>query len=235
MTNLAVPNAASSVSAAASSTAGTGATTTGTTGSAGSAAALTQSDFIQLLTAQLQYQSPINPADPTELASEFAEISTVSGINQLNTTVSGIKSDDAASQLAQASSLVGKQVTIAGDGLVPDSAGVATGVFSLSGAAQRATVTILSQNGTVAGTETLSSLPAGQNTFTWDNGTPGTEYTYQVKASSLSGAAVSVTPYTVYTVDGVNVSGGTQTFNVQGGSAAIPVSSIQSVLGGAAS
>jgi flagellar basal-body rod modification protein FlgD len=235
MTNLAVPNSASSISAAASTTASTGATTSGTTGSAGSAAALTQSDFLQLLTAQLQYQSPTNPADPTELASEFAQISTVDGINQLNTTVSGIKSGDAASQLAQASSLVGKQVTVSGDTLIPNSAGVATGAFNLAGAAQSATVTILSPNGTLAGTETLNSLAAGQNSFTWDNGTAGTQYTYQVAATSTSGAAVSATPFTVYTVDGVNVSDGTQTFSVQGASAGIPVSSIQSVLGGTAS
>jgi flagellar basal-body rod modification protein FlgD len=234
MTNLAVPNSASSVAAAASTTANSGATTSGTTSAAGSAAALTQTDFIQLLTAQLQYQSPTNPADPTELASEFAQISTVDGINQLNTTVSSIQSDSAASQLAQASSLVGKQVTVSGDSLIPNSAGVATGAFNLASAAQGATVTILSPNGTVAGTETLGALPAGQNSFTWDNGTAGTQYTYQVSATGTSGAAVSVTPYTVYTVDGVNVSSGTQSFSVQGASTTLPVSSIQSVLGGTA-
>jgi flagellar basal-body rod modification protein FlgD len=235
MTNLAVPKSASSVSAAASTTANTGATTSGTTSSAGSAAALTQTDFIQLLTAQLQYQSPTNPADPTELASEFAQISTVDGINQLNTTMSSIKTGDAASQLAQASSLVGKQVTVSGDTLVPNSAGVATGAFTLASAAQSATVTILSPNGTVAGTQSLNSLPAGQNSFTWNGGTAGTQYTYQVTANGSSGATVSVTPYTVYTVDGVNVSDGTQTFSVEGASTAIPVSSIQSVLGDNAS
>jgi flagellar basal-body rod modification protein FlgD len=87
----------------------------------------------------------------------------------------------------------------------------------------------------VAGTKTLTSLAAGQNSFTWANGTPGAQYTYQVAAASTSGAAVAATPSTVYTVDGVNVSGGTQTFSVEGASAAIPVSSIQTVLGGTAS
>jgi flagellar basal-body rod modification protein FlgD len=230
MTNLAVPNSTTAASTAASTTAGTGATNSGTGSAAGSAASLTQTDFLQLLTAQLQYQSPTNPADPTELASEFAQISTVDGINQLNTTVSGIQSGAAASQLAQASSIVGKQVTVSGDSLVANSSGVATGAFSLASAAQSATVTILSPNGTVAGTEALGSLPAGQNSFTWSNGTAGTQYTYQVTASGASGAAVSVTPYTVYTVNGVNLSSGTQTFSVQGESAAVPVSSIQSVL-----
>jgi flagellar basal-body rod modification protein FlgD len=235
MTNLAVPSSTSAVSTAASTTATSGATTQATSGSAGSAAALSQADFLQLLTAQLQYQSPTNPADPTELASEFAQISTVDGINQLNTTVSSIQTGDAASQLAEASSLVGKQVAVSGDSLIPNASGNATGAFSLASSAQSVNVTILSPNGTVTGTESLGALSAGQNSFTWNNGSAGTQYSYQVSASSAAGAAVTVTPYSVYTVDGVNLSGGTQTFNVQGASTAIPVSSIQSVLGATSS
>jgi flagellar basal-body rod modification protein FlgD len=239
MTNLAVPSSASAAttaaSTAASTTATAGAAATGTASSAGSAAALTQSDFLQLLTAQLKYQSPTNPADPTELASEFAQISTVDGINQLNTTVSSIQSGNAAAQLAQASTLVGKQVAVSGDSLTPNASGDATGAFSLGSAAQGVTVTVLAPNGTVAGTKTLGALPAGQQSFSWNNGTAGTQYTYQVSATNAAGGAVAVTPYSVYTVDGVNVSGGTQTFSVQGASTAIPVSSIQSVLGATAS
>jgi flagellar basal-body rod modification protein FlgD len=41
-----------------------------------------------------------------------------------------------------------------------------------------------------------------------------------------------VTPYSVYTVEGVNVSGTSPTLNVEGSSTPIPVSSIQTVLGG---
>jgi flagellar basal-body rod modification protein FlgD len=148
--------------------------------------------------------------------------------------VNSIQTGNAASQLAQASSLVGKQVTVSGNSLVPNASGVATGAFSLSSAAQSATVTVLAPNGTVAGTESLGALSAGQQSFTWNGGTAGTQYTYQVSAIGASGAAVSVTPYTVYTVDGVNVSGTTQTFSVAGTSTAVPVSSIQSVLGGTA-
>ena len=196
---------------------------------------MSQANFLQLLMAQLKYQSPTSPADPTQLASEFAQISTVTGINQLNATVSSIQSGQAASQLAQASALVGKQVTVSGDALVPNAAGSATGAFSLAGAAQKAVVTVIGPKGTVAGTENLGALPAGQQSFTWSGGEAGQDYTYQVTATAADGTAVSVTPYTVYTVNGVTVSGGTQSFNVQGQAVAIPVSSIQSVLGASAS
>ncbi|MBW4024858.1 MAG: flagellar hook capping protein [Proteobacteria bacterium] len=226
MTNLAMPGSVSAASTAASTTASAAATS----GAAGSAAALTQADFIQLLTAQLKYQSPANPANPTQLASEFAQIATVDGINQLNTTTTNMQTGQAASQLAQASSLVGRQVAVSGNSLIPNSSGSSTGAFSLGAPAQAVTVTILAPNGTVADTKNLGALPAGQSSFTWNNGTAGTAYSYQVTAAGASGAAVATTPYSVYTVDGVNVAGSTQTFSVHGSSAAIPVSSIQSVL-----
>ncbi|MCB8874908.1 flagellar hook assembly protein FlgD [Acidisoma silvae] len=229
MTNLAISNATAATAAAASTTAATGAA------SSGSAATMNQADFLQLLMAQLKYQSPTSPADPTQLASEFAQISTVTGINQLNSTVSAIQSGQAASQLAVASTLVGKQVTVAGDALLPDASGNATGAFSLADAAQNVTVTIIGANGTVAGTKSLGALPAGQQSFAWGGGSAGQSYTYQVSAAGADGTAVSVTPYTVYTVNGVSASGSTQSVDVQGQSAPIPISSIQSVLGGNAS
>jgi len=230
MTSLAIPSSASGAVSAASAAAAT-TSSTASTGSAGSASTLTQSDFLQLLTAQLKFQTPTNPADPTQLASEFAAISTVSGINQLNTQVSAIQSSAAAAQIGQASGLVGKQVAVSGNTITPDASGNASAVFNLAGAAQSATVSVLTPAGAIAGTVNLGQLAAGQQSFTWDNGTPGTQYTYSVNAVSASGAPVSVTPYSVYTVQGVNVSGTTPTLNVGGSATPLPLSSIQTVLG----
>lgn len=228
MTNLAVPNSASASSAAAA------ASTTafsGSTSGSGSASTLTQSDFLKLLTAQLKYQTPTQPADPTQLASEFAAISTVNGITQLNSQVSSIQSSTAAAQMAQAAGLVGKQVAVAGDNLIANASGAATGAFNVSGPVQSADVTILAPSGAVAGTMSLGPLSAGQQSFNWTNGTAGTQYTYQVNAVDAAGNAVSVTPYSVYTVQGVNVSGTTPTLNVQGSATALPIANVQTVLG----
>jgi flagellar basal-body rod modification protein FlgD len=197
----------------------------------GSAASLTQSDFLQLLTAQLKYQSPTSPADPTQMASEFAAISTVDGINSLNTKLSNLSTSTGASQMAQASALVGKQVAVSGDSLITGSSGAAEGAFTLPSATKDTTVTILNPNGSVADTLQLGALSAGQQSFSWDGGTPGTTYSYNVTAADSTGASVSAAPYTVYTVQGVNVSGTSPTLNVAGTASTIPVSSIQTVLG----
>ena len=174
---------------------------------------------------------PTNPADPTQLAQEFAAISTVDGINQLNSSLSAIQSSSTASQIGQAASLVGKQVAVAGDTLTPNAAGKAEGAFDLANAAQTVSVSILNPSGTVAGTVNLGALAGGQQSFSWGSGTAGTPYTYQVNATNSSGAAVSATSYSVYTVEGVNVSGTTQPLNFAGAAAALPVSDIQTVLG----
>ena len=206
--------------------------TSGTaTGSSGSSTTMTQTDFLQLLTAQLKYQTPSNPADPTQLTQEFAAISEVSGIDKLNTQVGSIQSGTAASQIGQAAGLVGKQVAVAGDTITPDASGNGSAVFNLGVAAQSGTVSIVSPTGAVAGTVNLGSLAAGQQSFSWDGGTAGTQYTYSVAAVDAAGAPVTVTPYSVYTVQGVNVSGATQTLNVQGSAVPLPVSSVQTVLG----
>ena len=227
MTNLAI----ASSSNASANTASVAASTTASTSSSGSAASLTQSDFLQLLTAQLKYQSPTSPADPTQMASEFAAISTVDGINALNTKLSNLSTSTGAAQMAQASALVGKQVAVSGDNLIAGSSGTAEGAFTLTGPSQNTTVTILSPNGSVAGTLNLGALPAGQQSFSWDGGTAGTTYTYNVTAADSAGTAVTATPYTVYTVQGINLSGTSPTLNVTGTAAAIPVSSVQTVLG----
>jgi flagellar basal-body rod modification protein FlgD len=222
MTNLAIPSALSSTPA--NSGAGAGS-------SSGSASTLTQADFLQLLTAQLKFQTPTSPADPTQMASEFAEISTVDGINKLNTQVGDIESGTVAGQMAQAASLVGKQVAVSGNTLTPNASGAAQGAFDLAGPAQDVSVSIMSPSGAVADTIDLGALPAGQQSFSWAKGTAGTQYTYQVNATSSSGTPVAANTFTVFTVDGVNLSGTTPTLNVEGFANPLLVSSVQTILG----
>ncbi|MBU6448822.1 MAG: flagellar hook capping protein [Rhodospirillales bacterium] len=216
-------NAANAASVAASSTA--------STPSSSSASTLNQADFLQLLTAQLKYQSPSSPADPTQMAQEFAAISTVQGINQLNTQLSSITAASGASQIAQASSLVGRQVAVSGNNVIASSTGKADGGFSLPSATAGTSVTILNPNGSVATTLNLGALPAGAQSFSWSGGTAGTTYNYDISATDANGNAVSATPYTVYNVQGVNLSGASPTLNVAGSATPLPVSSVQTVLG----
>lgn len=206
-------------------------TTASTASSSGSASSLTQADFLQLLTAQLKYQSPSSPADPTQLAQEFASISTVDGINQLNTKLSSISTASGASQIAQASSLVGRDVAVSGNALLGNAKGETQGVFSLPTATANTTVTVLNANGSVADTLNLGALSAGQQSFTWANATPGSSYSYQVSADDQKGNEVNASLYSVYNVQGVTMAGSAPSLNISGSATALPVSDVQIVLG----
>jgi flagellar basal-body rod modification protein FlgD len=214
---------ASAAAAAASTTAGTGASS--------GASGLTQSDFLQLLTAQLKYHSPTSPADTTQMAQEFASISTVDGINTLNSQLSSIATTASAAEMAQASALVGKQVAVSGNTLTPTASGKAEGAFSLASPSASTNVTVLNPNGSIADMLRLGPLAAGQQSFTWSGGTSGTNYSYQINAVDASNNQIAITPYTVFSVGGVNLTGATPTLNINGSSTPLPVSSVQTVLG----
>ncbi len=60
--------------------------TTGTS-SKGGTSTLTQQDFLNLLTTQMQYQDPENPVSDTDFASELAQFTSLQGVQQLNTSI----------------------------------------------------------------------------------------------------------------------------------------------------
>lgn len=90
----------------------TGVSTTSSSSLTGSNAADLQSSFLTLLVAQLKNQDPTNPMENNELTSQLAQISTVSGIEKLNTTLGSISGQIDNSQSLQASNLIGHGVMI---------------------------------------------------------------------------------------------------------------------------
>jgi flagellar basal-body rod modification protein FlgD len=76
---------------------------TGATSSIGN-----QADFLKLLSAQLQNQDPLNPVSDTDFSSQLAQFSTLSGVQQLNTSTAQMV---ALQQVTQGVSLVGKSVS----------------------------------------------------------------------------------------------------------------------------
>ncbi len=94
---------------------------------------LNQQQFLQLLTAQLKAQDPLNPVSATDFTSQLAQMSTMSGIEQLNTTVQQMLQ---LQQLAQGAALMGKTVTFTQSGSSPNSQGVVQGVSVQNGQLQ---------------------------------------------------------------------------------------------------
>ena len=101
-----------------------------TTSSATPAAAasnlnLNTSQFLQLLTKQLQYQDPSNPISSTDFLAQLAQFSTLSGVQSLNTTSSNML---LVQQMTQGANLIGHTVVYQPTGATTTSQGVVNSI-----------------------------------------------------------------------------------------------------------
>ncbi|MCS2158640.1 flagellar hook assembly protein FlgD [Scandinavium sp. H11S7] len=190
------------------------ASTTATSGSlTTSNASDLQSSFLTLLVAQLKNQDPTNPMDNSQLTSQLAQISTVSGIEKLNTTLGSISGQIDNSQSLQATSLIGHGVMIPGSVVLAGSdtdGNASTTPFGveLTQAADKATATVTDASGKVIRTMDLGSLTAGVHTFTWDgtaaDGSTVPDGAYNVSiAASTNGTQLVAQPLKFALVQGV--------------------------------
>ena len=71
--------------------------------------------FMTLLVTQLKNQDPLNPLDNAQITSQLAQLSTVTGVNKLNTTLESLKASYQASEALQAANMIGHGVLVEGD------------------------------------------------------------------------------------------------------------------------
>lgn len=143
--------------------------------------------FLKLLTAQLQNQDPMNPLDNAQTTSQLAQISTVTGIEKLNTTLNTMMSANQSNDTMQAASMVGHSVLLAGTHMKLSS-GLAVGGVELDKPASKVTVAIYDANGKNVQNLELGSKEAGDAEFVWDgkdmNGNQLTDGTYSLKVTA---------------------------------------------------
>jgi flagellar basal-body rod modification protein FlgD len=189
---------------------------------------ITADRFLKLLVAQMQNQDPLSPMDNAQVTSQMAQINTVTGIDQLNTTVQGLSSQFMQLQAVQGASLVGHDVIVAGNKLsIDETNAVGQGGFELANAADAVKVEILSPSGAVVQTLNLGAAGAGVHSFDWPSGTAtaASGLTFRVSATS-GGVATTATALMRDRVDAVSTSG--TTFNLElDSSGTVPYSAVK--------
>ena len=171
--------------------------------------------FLKLLVTQLKNQDPLHPTDNAQMTSQMAQISTVSGIEKLNTTVEGLNGQFVQMQMMQGASLVGKDVILKGDKLTVRD-GVAEGLFEIGSAADRVTAEVLSPAGLVVDTLKLGAQGSGRHSFRWPAGGADAEqagYRFRIVANSGTTVLAS-TALMRDQVDAVNTSGSSLTLEL---------------------
>jgi flagellar basal-body rod modification protein FlgD len=184
---------------------GTNSSTSSSGSTSGTSATDLQNTFLQLLVAQLKNQDPTNPMDSSQMTSQLAQISTVQGISQLNTSLSSLSTQLSAGQQSQAALLIGSTVLAPGNSISVASG--KTGAFGVTLANDVSDLQVVVKNsaGTIVNTIDLGKQSAGTIPVGWTptdtagNALPDGNYTItamgtingqQATATTLTGATV---------------------------------------------
>lgn len=194
---------------------------------------LTQSDFLKLLTAQLNNQDPTDPVDATAQLTQLAQFSQVSGINEINTTLKAIQDKLGASAPGSAIGYVGRNVLVEGSTAYPRQSGGIAGAVDLAGSASDVRVSISDASGNVLKTLSLGRQSAGTINFDWDgatdSGAPAGDGPFTVRVSaSNNGAVVGATPLVWAPVSSVSPSGADPLLTLPG-IGQLPVSKVRQI------
>ena len=147
---------------------------------------LGQEDFLTLMITQFQNQDPFEPMDNGEFLGQLAQFSTVSGIESLNTSFSGLASSMQDNQALQAASLVGHSIlAITNIGHLSDS-GQIKGALEIESSASNVQIDITDGSGALVQRLNLGQQPPGMVNFTWDginaSGTRADSGQYEITA-----------------------------------------------------
>ncbi|MBX9631646.1 MAG: flagellar hook assembly protein FlgD [Burkholderiales bacterium] len=193
-----------------------------------------QDRFLKLLVTQMKNQDPLNPLDNAQVTSQIAQISTVSGIDKLNASITGMSSSMLAAQSLQASSMIGRGVLAEGNQMELTEAGAIAGL-ELSAPADKVVVTILGPAGETVESIDLGARDAGLSTFAWDGQPEGVaeqlpagSYRFKVDAFNENGTKVTATSLGYGRVNSVSIDGGVTLNTASLGS--IPVASVRQII-----
>ena len=155
----------------------------------------------------MKNQDPLNPMDNAQVTSQLAQISTVSGIDKLNATLTQLLGANSANETLSAANMVGHSVLVPGTTMTLDQGQAVFGV-ELPQAADKVTVSITDASGKVLHTIDLGGQQAGVLALAWDGITdagsaaaPGS-YGFSVTATQGSNA-VGANPLGRAVVEGI--------------------------------
>ena len=174
---------------------------------------LDQDAFMQLLIAQMKNQDPTEPVDASEQLVQLAQFSQVEGLDQLNAQMESLVAAQTSTQALQASSLVGRSVTVNNDSFNYQGGSVG-GLVDLP-AGGNVEISVMDAIGQEVDRISLGQQTAGEVAFNWPGGSSSGQHRFvaNVTEGDLSyGATVMLNA----NVNSVSLNGNTTTLNLNG-------------------
>ncbi len=132
---------------------------------------LGQSEFLDLMLAQLRNQDPLNPMEGDQFLGQLAQFATVNGVQSIETAVQGLSSSMGSARALQASSLVGRSVLIPSNAGVLSAQGELRGEISAPPGTASVTLEVRGPSGELLNTIGLPVDGEGKATYRWDGTT----------------------------------------------------------------
>ena len=170
--------------------------------------------FLSMLTTELQNQDPTSPMDATDFTNQLVGFSQLEQQLQTNQNLQTMIANQQSSTLGNSIAYLGHSVIAQGNGFQVQDGQSNSIDYSLAGAAASATVTITNSSGQVVGSF-AGPTNSGINTVSLDGSIPDGadlppgDYTFAVTATDVNGQAVTATTYTSGKVTGVDTTGST--------------------------
>jgi len=129
---------------------------------------LGQSAFLELMITQLEHQDPLSPQENTEFIAQLAQFSSVESLDKLNNNFDSFTNNFIANQALQASTLVGRSVTVPTDHARLESGEVVSASIDVPSSTGDVTVSICDEKGTLIDQIFLGVQPQGELVLRWD-------------------------------------------------------------------
>jgi flagellar basal-body rod modification protein FlgD len=180
--------------------------------------AVGKDDFLKMMIAQLQNQDPLNPLDGTDFTAQLAQFSSLEQLYNINTQLETVSLYQSSMNSTAAMNLVGKEVTVGGDGITVDEDSVDIS-YNLAQDAGIVTVNIYDGEGSLAAVlePGVEGQKEGNNTITWDcSNMESGNYTFEISAVSASGDEIAVDTLLKGIVEGVTFEDGSPFLVING-------------------
>ena len=129
---------------------------------------LGQTEFLELMTAQLKFQDPMKPMENGDFLAQMAQFGTVSGINELNTAFSTMSTALQSNQALQASTMVGRNVLVPGNQSRLSEDGKLSAAVDLEQSSGQVIVNIKDGNGQLVHRMDMGVQQAGLHSIEWN-------------------------------------------------------------------
>jgi flagellar basal-body rod modification protein FlgD len=189
---------------------------------------INETDFLQLITTQLQNQDPLQPTDPSQFLGQLEGLSEVSSLQSMQTAM-------ASSQMTSGASLLGQSVLAPGTSATLSAGGSIGGAVNAPAGATSLTVSIADSTGAPVTSFQVTPAGSGMTTFSWNGATstgttaPAGQYTVSVNAT-VNGASQTVAPMVVTQVQSITVDPNTQQLDLNTSGGTVPLSSVVTIM-----